>query len=484
MHMDTNLGCQPPMSSNGVDVPVEESVGDGDDEMQKKTPYCNFFPKSCYQNVQFKQTKGGHIEAHLVSDVAMSTDKTVEDEEVNTLSPQPINSPPSANQSTTTTTTTTAAAAAAATTTTTTTTTTAATVATASTSSIASTINTDVTSRTSSVTSTSALSSFSVPVAEAATSKTTSAEFPPRASSELAGQVVPSTANSNTCQSAVTTSSVSTSDNTDGPISTSDNPILTNDSNTKVNSAIIEVGDINPVYQSWQILKKKNDSKPVPIVTTNNYETANFTTPKSTSAYDLMEPILKPSTCNSSVFLSAPSSVIDNQISDGAQPDAPMVYENVVPIGNGKFTVTPPSSCDSKENLDFPLESSPNEQQTSLNRSNSTGSMLPRPTVQHQATFYSPANNRKEILKHSASLSASPQVATLQESNEISKSMSLSETDTNNSKINVRGSTAISRGSVKKKITLFESSTLPAGSKSLAELGIFEDQDSDNGFIV
>ena len=464
MHMDTKLGCQPPMSSNGIDVPVEESVSDGDDdtsEMQKKTPYCNFFPKSCYQNVQFKQTNGGHIEAHLVSDAAMSTDKTVEVEVINTLSPQPVNSPPSTDQSPRNTTS----------------------IATATTASTASTI----TSRTSSVTSAS--SNVSVPVAEVATSRTALAEIPPKVSLELAGQVVPSTANGNTCQSAVTTSSVSTSDNTDHPVSTSDNPIsATNDSSTKVDSAIIEVGDINPVYQSWQIMKKKIDTKPVPIVTTN-YETADFTTPKSTNAYDLMEPILKPSTCNSSVFLSAPSSVADNQISEGAQPYAPppMLYENVVPIGNGKFTVTPPSSCDSKENLDFPLESSPKEQQTSLNRSNSTGSMLPRPTVQHHATFYSPANNRKDILKHTASLSASPQVVTLPSSNEISKSLSLSETDTNkDSKINVRGSTAISRGSVKKKINLFESSssTLPAGSKSLAELGIFEDQDSDNGFIV
>ena len=463
------------MSSNDVDVPVEESVGDGDDEMQKKTPYCNFFPKSCYQNVQFKQTNGGHVEAHLVSDSAMSTDKTFEDEMVNTSSPQPVNSPPSTDQPHRNTTATTTAA---------TTTAAATTAATTSTGSVSSTINTDVTSRTSSVTSTSALSSISIPVTEAVASTTTSAEIPPSASLELASQVVPSTANNNT---AVTTSSVSTSDNTDGPVSTSDNAILTDDSSTKVNSAVIEVGDMNPVYESWQTLKKKNDSKPVPIVTTNNYETASFTTPKGTNAYDLMEPILKPSTCNSSVFLSAPSSVIDNQISEGSQPDAPspMVYENVVPIGNGKFTVTPPSSCDSKENLDFPLELSPNEQQSSLNRSNSTGSMLPRPTVQHHATFYSPVNNRKENLKYSASLSASPQVVTLQQSNEISKSVSLSETGINdNSKISVRGSTAISRGSVKKKINLFENTTLPPGIKSLAQLGIFEDQDSDNGFIV
>lgn len=457
------------MSSNGVDVPVEESVSDGNDELQKKTPYCNFFPKSCYQNVQFKQTKGGHIQAHLVSDVAMSTDKTVEDEVVNTSSPQPVNSPPSTDQfprNTTTTTTTVAAVAA------------------TSTGSVSSTINTDVTSRTSSVTSTSALSNVSIPVAEAVVSKTPSAEIPPSASLEPAGQVVPSTTNDTT---AVTTSSVSTSDITDGPVSTSDDAILTDDSSTKVNSAVIEVGDINPVYESWQTLKNKNDSKPVTIATTNNYETANFTMPKGTSAYDLMEPILKPSTYNSSVFLSAPSSVIDNQISEGSQPDAPspMVYENVFAIGNGKFTVTPPSSCDSKENLDFPLESSPNEQQSSLNRSNSTGSMLPRPTVQHHATYHSPANNRRGNLKHSASLSASPQLTTLQQSNETSKSVSLSETDTNNDpKINVRGSTAISRGSVKKKINLFENTTLPPGVKSLAQLGIFEDQDSDNGFIV
>ena len=460
MHLDTKFGCQPPMSSNGVDEPVEESVSDGDDELQKKTPYCNFFPKSCYQNVQFKQTKGGHIEAHLVCDPAVSTDKTVQDEVVNTLSPQPVNSPPSTDQSSGNTTT---AAAVPATTT----------------GSVSSTINTDVTSRTSSATSTSALSNVSIPVAEA----TASAEIPPSASLEPAGQVVPSKVNGNTA----VTSSVSTSDNTDGPISTSDNAILTDESTTKVDSAVIEVGDINPVYESWQTLKKKTDSKPVPIAATNNYETTNFTTPKGTNAYDLMEPILKPSTHSSSVFLSAPSSIIDNQISEGSQPDAPsaMVYENVVPIGNGKFTVTPPSSCDSKENLDFPLDSSPNEQRSSLNRSNSTGSMLPRPTVQHHATFHSPANNRRENLKHTVSLSASPQVAALQQSDEISKSLSLSETNTNDdSKINIRGSTAISRGSVKKKINLFENTTLPAGIKSLAQLGILEDQDSDNSFIV
>ena len=454
-HMDTKFGCHRPMSTNGVDV--KETVGDGDDEMQQKTPYCNFFPKSCYQNIQFKQMKDGHIEPRLVNDVSASADKNIEDEVVST---QPINSPPSAEQppknSVTTPSTT--------------------------------VCTTDTTTTATSVGQTSSAlvtSSSNISLPASGTSKTavTSVEIHPRVSLELAGQVVPSTANSTTSQSSATTISSGfasmSSDNNDGPVSTSDDP---DNSSTKVNSSVIEIGDINPVYQSWA-LKKKTESKPVPVVAANQ-EVPSSSGPKGTSAYDLMEPILKPSTHNSSVFLSAPSSLADNQMSEGAQSSVPppLVYENVVHVGNGKFTVTPPSSCDSKENLNFPLESSPTEQQTSLNRSSSTGSLLPRPEAQNHATFYSPGNNRKEILKHSASLSGGPQVVALQP---YSKSLSQSEVDTKNySTINIRGSTAISRGTVKKKINLFETSTLPAGSKSLAELGILEDQDSDNSFIV
>lgn len=465
--MDTKFGCQPPMSTNGVEVSVEESNSDVDDsladsnisELHKKTPYLNFFPMSCYQNVQFKQTKGDHVQAQIVSNNSVSADKVVKEEVINTSSPQPINSLPIADQSSSDAN---------------------------ATGSIAS--PTDVTSNTSSVISTTAslLSNVSIPSNETAMSKTSFAvvEILPT-TTIISSQVAPSMTNTNACQSAVTTSTSLSSDHTDGPASTSDDP---DDLNSKVNSAVIEVGDINPVYQSWQTLKKKTDSKveskPVPIVAANK-EVPDSEVPKATSAYDLMEPILKPSTYNSSVFLSAHSSVVDNQISEEAQPSAPlpMLYENVVPIGNGKFTVTPPSSCDSKENLDFPLESSPTEQQTSLNRSNSTGSLLPHSTVQHHATFHSPANSRKDVLKYSQSLTATPQVVTHEPSDEFSKSL-CSERDNSNSKIHIRGSTAISRGSVKKKISLFENSTLPAGSKSLAEMGILEDQDSDNGFIV
>ena len=457
--MDTKFGCHPPMSTNGDDI--EESVSDGDDEMQKKTPYCNFFPKSSYQNIQFKQMKDGNIEPRLVNDVSASTDKTNEDEVVST---QPINSSPSVEQSPKNSVTTPS-------------------ITISTTGTTTATVTGQISSVTGQIFSVPMSSSSNDSLPAAGTSKTiTLVEIHPRVSLELAGQVVPSTAHSSTSQSSATTTSgfaSMSSDSNDGPISSSDDP---DNSSTKVNSAVIEIGDINPVYQSW-VPKKKTESKPVPVVPANQ-EVPNSSGTKGTSAYDLMEPILKPSTHNSSVFLSAPSSLTDNQTSEGAQPSVslPLMYENVVPVKDGKFTVTPPSSCDSKENLDFTLEPSPTEQQTSLNRSNSTGSLLPRPAIQNNVTFYSPGNNRKEILKHSASLSAGPQVVAMQP---ISKSLNQSEIDTkNDSKINIRGSTAISRGSVKKKINLFETSTLPAGSKSLAELGILEDQDSDNGFIV
>lgn len=461
MHMDTKFGYQPPMSSaNGVDVSVKDPSSDGENslentsELQKKTPYLNFFPKSCYQNVQFKQTKGGQVEVQLVSNGSgMTTDKHVEEERISTSSSQPINSPPGVDS-----------------------------LSPSDTTVVASTAI--PTGRMSSVisTTTSVSSNVSIPVCEAATSKTSLAvvEIHPIATTS---EVISPTTNASTGQSvATTTSSVSTSlssgsNDHEAPISARSNP---DDVNTnKVDSAVIEVGDMNPVYQSWKILKKNDSSEPVPIVAANK-EVANSVAPSTTGAYDLMEPILKPSTYNSSVFLSAPSSMIDNQICESARASVPsaMFYENVVPVGNGKFTVTPPDSCDSKENLDFPLEPSPTEQQTSLNRSNSTGSLLPQPTVQYHATFYSPAINRKDALKYSTSLSAAVPVVANQPSDGMSKS---AETD---NKINVHGSTAISKGSVKKKINLFENNTLPSGSKSLAELGILEDQDSDNGFVV
>lgn len=463
--MDTKLGCHPPMSTNGVNILVEESDSDPDventtsSEMQKKTPYLNFFPKSCYQNVQFKQTKGGLVEAQIVSDSSVvPDDKMVEEELTNSL---PATSSPSANQSSINTT-----------------------IATAT---IANT--TGVISRSSSVVSTK--SDVSVPVSETAVSKTTlaSVDIPTTtAPSEYTGQAT-TAVNSKSSHSIVTTSSVSTSlssDNADRPISTADDPtddpILTDESNTKVNSTIIEVGDMNPVYQSWQELKGKI-SEPVSIIKTDS-KIPNSGAAKVTSPYDLMEPILKPSTYSSSVFISAPSSVTDHQTFEPTtQPSAPsaLLYENVVPIGNGKFTVTPSSSCDSKEKLEFPLESSPKEEETTLNRSSSAGSL-----VQHHHTFHSPANSRKDV-QYSASLTASPEVVVHQPPNEMSKSLCLSSMGTDskeNLKINVRGSTTISRGSVKKKICLFENSTMPAGSKRLAELGIFEDKDSDNGFIV
>ena len=453
MHMDTKFGCQPPMSSeNGVDVPIKDPSSDGENslentsELQKKTPYLNFFPKSCYQNVQFKQTKGGQVEIQLVSNGSgMSTDKNVEEERISTSSSQPINSPPSVDP-----------------------------LSPSDTTAIASTPT---------PTGTSSVTSTTTSLSSNDTSKTALAVVEIHPTSTTSDQVVSPTTNASTGQSvATTTSSVSTSlssGSNEAPISASSNP---DDLNTnKVNSAVIEVGDLNPVYQSWKILKKNDSSEPVPIEAANKV-VADSAAPSTTGGYDLMEPILKPGTYNSSVFLSAPSSVMDNQICESARASVPsaMFYENVVPIGNGKFTVTPPDSYDSKENLDFPLESSPTEQQTSLNRSNSTGSLLPQPTVQHHATFYSPAINRKDGLKYSTSLSAAVPVITNQPSDGVSKSACFSETDN----INIRGSTAISKGSVKKKINLFESNTLPSGSKSLAELGILEDQDSDNGFVV
>lgn len=453
------------MSTNGVDVPAEVSDSDDDDDdnlltesnksaLQKKTAYLNVFPKSCYENVQFKLTKGGLIEPQIVTSAsaAVSADKTTEVDVINTI--QPINSPPTTDHSSDTT--------------------------------VART--TDTTNSTSSVTSATAsvLSNISIPVSEAAVNKPASTVVvvtPPAASSsELTDKVV-STANSNNTNQSTTTTSVSTSssaDDVDAPVSTNNDPTITSNSNTKVNSDVIEVGDINPVYQSWQTLKKKNDSEPINVVATNKSNAG------ASSAYDQMEPILKPSTHNSFVFLSAASSVIDNRISQSSAP-SDSLYENVVRVGNGKFTVTPTSSCDSKDSLTFPLEGSPNEQQSSINRSNSTGSLLPQPAVQHQATFYSPSNSRKETLKQSASLSATPQLRSHLPSDEMSKSMTLPTVNTaskDDSKIHVRGSTAINRGSVKKKINMFEKSTTSPTSKSLAEMGIFEDQDSGNGFIV
>lgn len=436
------------MSTNGVDVSVEDSDSDDNDDTlvdntsakNKKTPYLNFFPMSCYQNVQFKQPKEISTGCQITSGgtVSADTSRTIEVDVIN----QP---PPTTNQFSSSTTTN------------------------------ATAITTNVTSNTLPGTTVSSNALESVSEANSKTAFTV-VEITTTTSS---GEVVPSTANSNSRQSTVTTSSVSTSlssDNTDGPVSTSNDSISTgkisgeiSKSNSKVDSAVIEVGGINPVYQSWTI-KKRNDSEPVAMVTPSK-EVPNA----GVSAYDLMEPILKP---NSSVFFSAPSSVIDSQNSERVQPStsSAVLYENIVPIGNGKFTITPPSSCDSKESLNFPIESQ--EQQTLLNRSNSTGSLVPRPTVQHHLTFYSPANNRKD-LKHSVSLSATPQVVTHQ-----NYSKSMTDGTSGNSKIHVRGSTAISRGTVKKKITLFESNTLPTGSKSLAEMGIFEDEDSNNGFVV
>ena len=453
-------------SANEAEVPVKDPSSDGEDslentsELHKKTPYLNFFPMSCYQNVQFKQTKGGGVEVQLVrNDSGISTDKNVEEETISTSSSQPINSPPSVDQS-------------------------------PSDTNITATVLTPTSSTPSVISTTASLSSSAlIPVSEAAASKTALAvvEIHPITTTTSDQVTSPTITNANTSQSVVTTtssmslsSSMSPSSGSiEGPGSTSDNPNELNAN--KVDSAVIEVGDMNPIYQSWKILKKNNDSEPVPIVTTN--KVANSVAPTTSNAYDLMEPILKPSTYNSSVFLSAPSSVIDNQISESAQASvsSAMFYENVVPVGNGKFTVTPPDSCDSKENLNFQLESSPTEQLTSLNRSNSTGSLLPQPTVQHHATFYSPASNRKDVLKYSTSLSATVPVVAHQSSDVLSKSACLSETE---NKINVHSSTAISKGSVKKKINLFESNTLPAGSKSLAELGILEDQDDDNSFVV
>ena len=460
--MDTKFGCHPPMSTNGVEVPVEESNNENDtSELQKKTAYLNFFPKSCYENIQFKLSKEGHIEPEIVTSAsaAVSVDKTVEVDVNNTH--QPTNSPPSTDQSPSDTTTASRPS------------------------------TTDATSnRLSSVSVTTSVFSNEVPVSKSA-SVVVEASTMASSPELVAGQVTISTAKTDTMTTTVHTSL--SSDNTDGPVSTSDNR-----DETKVNSAVIEVGDINPVYQRWEILKKKNSSSnetnnsdPVDIVTTNSKEVPNAgASTMAPSPYDLMEPILKPSTCNSTIFLSATSSVVDNQISDVAQSIAPSdtLYENVVHVGDRKFKVTPPSSCDSRESLNFPLESSPSEQH--LDRSNSIGSLPLRPTVQQQATFYSPANNRKDVLKHSVSLSTTnttPQAVKHKPLDEISKSVILPATDVtsiNNSKVHIRGSTAISKGTVKKKINLFENNTMPPGNKSLAEMGIIEDKDSDNGFIV
>jgi len=245
---------------------------------------------------------------------------------------------------------------------------------------------------------------------------------------------------------------------------------------TTKSSSIIEVGGINPVYQSWELKKKQSDSSvqaQAEIATTPNKDI-----PKSgdkPGAYDMMEPIQKPNTCNSSLFFSAPCSVADvlpdSQISDRVQSIGPSsYYENVASSGNGKFIVTPPDSVGSKGSDHFPLDRSPPSGETNLNRSNSTGSLLPHPNVQQQrSTFYSPGSNRKDALHHSVS-----------DSPVLMKVPFKSATE--QSKITIRGSTAISTGSVKKKINLFESSTLPAG-KSLADMGIIEDDDN-NGFIV
>ena len=472
MHMDTKFGCHPPMSTNGVDVSVEES--DSDEELNKKTPYVNFFPMSCYQNIQFKESRRDHLKPQTVSDAATaSTNKTVEVDVINTLS-QHVSSPLSASHCYSNTT---------------------ITVGTASTA--------DVTVNTSSVISV-ATSDVLAPVGETALSKTAStiAESPTTVSSELAAhQVVPSTANSSSSQSTIATSSVSTSlssDHTDRPVSTNDSPVLTDEissrmsnSNTKVESTVIEVTE-NPLYPRVTF-KMRNDSEPVPMVT-HNKEVPKVKADSSKSTYDMMEPILKPNTYNSSAFFSAPSSVIDSQTSERVHNSeqiritegvhlstASSTYENVVSTGNGKFTITTPSSCDS-ENLNFQLDSSFKEQQTSLHRPNSMGSLLPQPTVQNHPTFYSPANDRKG-LKQSASLSATPEIVGHQLSDKMSKSATL-DANSNYSKIHVRGSTAISKGTVKKKICLFENNTLPSGTKSLADLGIYEDQDSDNGFVV
>ena len=237
------------------------------------------------------------------------------------------------------------------------------------------------------------------------------------------------------------------------------------------------MGGINPVYQFWELKKKCCDSSAQAQAETAT--TPNKDIPKSEGkpgAYDMMEPIQKPNTCNSSLFFSAPCSVADilpdSQISDRVQSiGPPSYYENVASSGNGKFIVTPPDSVGSKGIDHFPLDPSPPSGETNLNRSNSTGSLLPHPTVQqHHSTFYSPGSNRKDALRQ-----------TVSDSPALMKVPFKSATE--QSTITVRGSTAISTGSVKKKINLFESSTLPAG-KSLADMGIIEDNDDNNGFIV
>jgi len=463
------------MNTNGVEVAVEESDSDNDsvnDDRKsnnsvppRKKSYLNVFPKSCYENVQFKQSKGSPVKPP--PDAPVSTGyNSVEVEVMNTLPSPAVNSPattsPDLCPSTTPTITTTTIA----TTTTATTTTTDFPVLTTAT-----TTSSDTPDVTGSLTSTAVTSTGS---------NTASATIFTATVSQ------PTTTHSNR-ESSATVASVS-SENSDNPTVTSEvststtQPAANSGEIARVvtkSSSIIEVGGINPVYQSWELKKKRSDSSAQ--VQTEKQET--ITTPNKdipkyegkSGAYDMMEPIQKPNTYSSSLFFSAPCSVVDtppgSQISDRVQSIGPSsYYENVIPIGNGKFTVTPPDSVGSKDSDHFPLDSSPPSRETNLNRSNSTGSLLPHPTVQQYSTFYSPGSNRKDILHHS--VSAGP-----------AQMKTPSKSAIEQFKITIRGSTAISKGSVKKKINLFETNTLPAG-KSLADMGIIEDDDDNNGFIV
>ena len=449
------------MSTNGVEVTAEES--DSDDSTfadDRKSPtssappkksYLNVFPKSCYQNVQFKQSKGSPVKPPPDAPVSTGSSSNLQVEVMNTLPSPAVNSPastssdlyPPATSPPTITTTDSPTP-----------------------SSTALSDVQDVTRSSTVVTSTTVTSTDS----DTANTTTTTVSQP-----------VPTTHNR---ESSATVTSAS-SENSDNPTVTSEastsatkSAAISGEKATK-SSSIIEVGGINPVYQSWELKKKRSDSSAQASAEKQETTTTpNKDIPKSegkSGAYDMMEPIMKPNTCNSSIFFSAPCSVADTprdrQISERVQSIGPSsYYENVVPIGNGKFTVTPPDSVGSKDSDHFPIDSSPPSGETNLNRSNSTGSILPRPTVQQHGTNYSPGSNRKDVLNHSVSVGPA-------------QMKTWTKLAIEQSKITIRGSTAISTGSVKKKINLFESSTLPAG-KSLADMGIIEGDDDNNEFIV
>lgn len=454
------------MNSNGVEVTAEESDSEDDTftgdrkssvgpTPPKKKAYLNVFPKSCYQNVQFKQSKGSPVKP--IPDEKLPPDapgtSTVEVEVINALSSPPVDLPAS----------------------------------------ISSNSCPPITSPHTTITADSPTPTTSSDIPDTTrssaviTSTTVTSTCSDTTTTTTTTQPVPTTLGSNyeSCANFMSVSSENSDDlTTASEASTSvTKPAAYSGDIARVatKSSIIEVGGMNPIYQSVQLKIKQSDLSSQAEADAEKQETTatpNKDIPKSgckTGAYDMMEPILKPSTHNSSMFFSVPCSVLDtlpdSQSVERVQSIAPSsFYENVVPIGNGKFTVTPPDSVGSKDSDNFPLDSTPPSSETNLNRSNSTGSLLPRPTVHQQqhSTFYSPGSNRKDVLHHSVSVGSTQLKA---------------KPTTEQSKITIRGSTAISTGSVKKKINLFETSTLPAG-KSLADMGIIEDDDDNNGFIV